>query len=280
MVMKKLDYSKVENLIISFLKEQAEKAKVEGFVIGISGGVDSAVVSTLAAKTGLKLYTIQMPIRQKSDEVSRANTHINWLKENFPNVSSIDCELTSTFDSFLSSVEKVNENEKQYMVEANTRSRLRMVALYYYASVKKCLVLGTGNKVEDFGIGFFTKYGDGGVDLSPIADLMKSEVRELGRLMGVSKDIVDAKPTDGLWDDGRGDEDQIGATYDELEWAMEECGKYGYNTIYKSGPYHIMPHQYTDRQEKVLEIFVSRNKSNQHKMNPIPVCKITKECKL
>ena len=266
--MKKLNYSEIEKRIVSFLKKEAEKAKMEGYVIGISGGVDSAVVSTLAAKTGLKLYTIQMPIHQKNDEVGRATNHVKWLMENYPNVSAIDCELTSAFDSFLSSVGKLEDKEKQHMAEANTRSRLRMVALYYHASIKKCLVLGTGNKIEDFGIGFFTKYGDGGVDVSPIGDLMKSEVRELGKFMGISKEIVEAKPTDGLWDDGRGDEDQIGATYDELEWAMEECGYRSDEELYNM----IERELFSERKAKVLQIYLKRHNANIHKFMPIPVC--------
>lgn len=269
--MKNLDYSKVESAIVSFLIEEAEKAKVEGFVIGISGGVDSAVTSTLAAKTGLKLYTIQMPIRQSSSEINRANSHINWLIENFPNVQTIECNLTSTFDSFLSSVEEHEDTEGQHMAEANTRSRLRMVALYYHSSIKHCLVLGTGNKVEDFGIGFFTKFGDGGVDLSPIGDLMKSEVRDLGRHMGIQKELTEAKPTDGLWDDGRGDEDQIKATYDELEWAME----YIENNPFVDISFSIEDlNGLSERQKVVLLIYQTRNKANQHKMKMPPVCKI------
>ena len=263
--MEDLNYSEVEEHIVAWLKDYAAEARVKGFVIGISGGVDSAVVSTIAAKTGLKLYTIQMPIRQKSDEVSRATSHINWLMENYPNVSTINCDLTNTFESFLGNVEIVEDVEKQNMAEANTRSRLRMVALYYHASIKNCLVLGTGNKVEDFGIGFFTKFGDGGVDVSPIGALMKSQVRELARHMGVSEVIVNAVPTDGLWEDGRGDEWQIGATYDELEWAMDET---------EFNPHGINAHRYTDRMKKVMEIYLTRHFANKHKMALPPVCNI------
>lgn len=268
--MKKLNYSEVEKRIVSFLKAQANKANVEGYVVGISGGVDSAVASTLAAKTGLKVYLLQMPIKQKSAEVNRATAHIYWLIENFPNVFPIECELTSTFDSFLSGVEKHELDEKQNMAEANTRSRLRMVALYYHASIKKCLVLGTGNKVEDFGVGFFTKYGDGGVDVSPIGDLMKSEVRELGKHMGVFSEIVNAKPTDGLWDDGRGDEDQIGASYDELEWAMEYIRNNPRGFAYTPDDFDKL----TERERIVLIIYEQRHNANMHKLTPIPVCNI------
>jgi NAD+ synthase len=268
--MKNLNYSDVENKIVSFLKDNAKKANVEGYVVGISGGVDSAVASTLAAKTGLKVYLLQMPIKQKTAEVNRATAHIYWLIENFPNVFPIECELTSTFDSFLSSVEKHEETEKQHMAEANTRSRLRMTALYYHASIKKCLVLGTGNKVEDFGVGFFTKYGDGGVDVSPIGDLMKSEVRELGKHMGVFKEIVDAKPTDGLWEDGRGDEDQLGATYDELEVAMKWIDENPLHFSYTPKQFYAL----SNREQEVVHIYKERYFSNRHKILPIPVCNL------
>ena len=264
--MEDLNYSEVETHIVAWLKNYAEEARVKGFVIGISGGVDSAVVSTLAAKTGLKLYTIQMPIRQKHDEVSRATSHINWLMEKYPNVNTIDCDLTKTFESFLGNVEIVEDDEKQNMAEANTRSRLRMVALYYHASIKNCLVLGTGNKVEDFGIGFFTKFGDGGVDISPIGTLMKSQVRELAMYMGVSENIVSAIPSDGLFDNGRGDEDQIKATYDELEHIMD------WIEVNKSGI--CIPPLLTDRQKEVYKIYIDRHAANQHKMKMPPICPI------
>lgn len=269
--MKKLNYLETENHIVEWLKDYASKAKVEGFVIGISGGVDSAVASTLAAKTGLKLYTIQMPIRQKSEEVNRATAHIYWLIENFPNVTTINNDLTSSFNSFMDGVEVLEDQEKQNMAEANTRSRLRMVSLYYYASLKNCLVLGTGNKVEDFGVGFYTKYGDGGVDLSPIADLMKSEVRELGKSMKISKEIVEAKPTDGLWDDGRGDEDQLGASYDDLEWAMEWIENNPRGFAFTPEEFDALP----KRQANAVSVYKKRNFANKHKMNPIPICDIS-----
>jgi len=268
--MKNLDYSKVEAHIVAWLKKHAENIKMQGFVIGISGGVDSAVVSTLAAKTGLKLYTIQMPIRQKSDEVNRASNHIKWLMDNFSNVETINCDLTDTFNCFLFDVEKHDNLEKQNLAEANTRSRLRMVALYYYASIKNCLVLGTGNKVEDFGIGFCTKGGDSQVDISPIGDLMKSEVRKLGKYMGVLEEIVIAKPTDGLWDDGRGDEDQIKATYDELEQAMEYVENNPRHFDYSPEDLSTL----SQREQEVLLIYKTRHFANEHKMQMPPICKI------
>jgi len=269
--MKKLDYSKVEKHIVEWLKEYAKNAKVEGFVIGISGGVDSAVTSTLAAKTGLKLYTIQMPIKQKSEEVNRATSHVYWLVENFPNVFPLTCDLTNTFNSFLSEIEKSENKEGQNMAEANTRSRLRMVTLYYHASIKKCLVLGTGNKVEDFGVGFYTKYGDGGVDLSPIADLMKSEVRELGRHMCILKELSEAIATDGLWDDSMTDEKQLGASYDDLEWAMEWIANNPLGFNFSTDQFDALP----KRQANAVSIYKKRFFANQHKMEPIPVCNLS-----
>ena len=270
--MKKLDYSKVEKTIVKWLKDYATNANKDGYVIGVSGGVDSAVVSTLCAKTGLKLLCIQMPIRQTSNEVNRASAHINWLMENFPNVSTINCELTSVFNSFMSNVEILEDKESQHMAEANTRSRLRMVTLYYYASLKNCLVAGTGNKVEDFGAGFFSKFGDGAVDISPIGDLMKSEVRELGRLMGISDEIVNAIPTDGLWDDGRGDEDQLKATYDELEDIM---GWIEENRISFDDENDDILSYLTKRQQEVFSIYKKRHLINKHKMEMPPICKFS-----
>lgn len=270
--MKEINCELVTNDIIDFLKNQAKKANKVGYVIGVSGGIDSAVTSTIAAKTGLKLYVIQMPIKQSSSEVNRAAEHINWLLTNFKNVYSIDCNLTNTFESFLKNVDDYSPNkELQGLTEANTRSRLRMITLYYFSSLKNCLVLGTGNKVEDFGIGFFTKYGDGGVDVSPIGDLMKSEVRKIGEFLNISKDIIKAKPTDGLWGDGRCDEDQIGATYDELEWAMEFKETIDFEN---KNEFIKLILNLSDRQKQVLKIFNDRQMTNKHKVEPIPVCYI------
>jgi len=269
--MRELDYSKVEEQIVSWLKNYAVNANVKGFVIGISGGVDSAVSSTLAAKTGLDLLVIQMPIRQRISEVDRATKHIEWLKQNFPNnVNEINCDLTDTFNEFLSNVHKNLDKEKQNLAEANTRSRLRMVTLYYYANLNNCLVLGTGNKVEDFGCGFFSKGGDGTVDLSPIGDLMKSEVRKLGKHMGVLDELVNAIAVDGLWGDARTDEMQIGATYDELEWAMEFIANNPRGFAYSPEDLNLL----TDRQREVLQIYRTRHFANKHKMEMPPVCSV------
>lgn len=212
---------KVVDYIVNWLKDYATKAGVNGFVIGISGGIDSAVTSTLCAKTGLQLLCLEMPIHQAPSQVSRALNHISWLQKNFNDVRMTQVNLTPVFDSLVNSLPPVDNEEDRFMSLANTRARLRMTSLYYFAALEKLLVAGTGNKVEDFGVGFYTKYGDGGVDLSPIADLLKTEVYEIAKYLGVNQEIIDAQPTDGLWGDDRTDEDQIGASYPELEWAMK-----------------------------------------------------------
>lgn len=253
--------------IVGWLKDYATKANVEGFVIGVSGGIDSAVTSTLCAKTGFNLLCVEMPIHQGENQVTRADRHIDWLMENFPNVKRQPVNLTPVFDSLVEALPKVEDEEERFMSLANTRARLRMTTLYYFAALKKYLVAGTGNKVEDFGIGFYTKYGDGGVDLSPIADLLKTEVYELGRVLRVNQDIMDAPPTDGLWGDHRTDEDQIGASYPELEWAMrmDDEGK----TI----------DDFSDREKEVFTIYKRFNTANKHKMIPIPICEIPEDMK-
>jgi NAD+ synthase len=255
-----LQIEKVNTHIVEWLKTYAENSKVNGFVIGISGGVDSAVTSTLCAQTGLKVVCVEMPIHQAPSQVSRGKEHIEQLKERFPNVSSTVADLTSIFETFKKEVPSSDNEALVNLSLANTRSRLRMTTLYYFAGIHGLLVAGTGNKVEDFGVGFYTKYGDGGVDLSPIADLMKSEVYQLGEYLKVPNSILIAAPTDGLFGDDRSDEDQIGASYDELEWAME---------INNSD---LDQKTFTERQKIVYEIYKKLNKNNQHKMNPIPVC--------
>jgi NAD+ synthase len=255
-----MQHQNIINHIVNWLKEYSEKSKTNGFVIGISGGIDSALTSTLCALTNTKTICLNMPIRQHKTEYDRSAEHIQWLKNNFSNVSSAEVNLTSIFEE----MEKNYDGEIQdFLTMANTRARLRMTTLYAYAGHHKLLVAGTGNKIEDFGIGFFTKYGDGGVDISPIADLMKSEVYVLAKHLGVPQSIVTARPTDGLFADGRTDEDQIGATYDELEWAM--------NYINNKENYLL-----NDRQQIVLKIYKDRHKANLHKIEPIPVCTIPK----
>lgn len=256
---------KITEKIVTWLKDYAEKAHVKGYVVGVSGGVDSGVVSTLCAMTGLKTLLLEMPIHQKEDQVSRALAHIDDLKSRFPNVEAISLNLTSTFDELYKSF---NVNDEEYPAEklalANTRARLRMLTLYYFGQLNGLLVCGTGNKVEDFGIGFYTKYGDGGVDVSPIADLYKTEVYELAKHLNLIESIQNAIPTDGLWDVDRTDEQQIGATYPELEKIQKEWGT-------------KTEADYSGRDLEVYKIFSRMNKAAQHKMQPIPVCDIPEE---
>jgi len=258
---------KVTDHIVQWLKDYATNAKMKGFVIGISGGIDSAVTSTLCAKTGLELLCIEMPIHQGENQVNRASNHIDWLQRHFDTVKRQPVNLTPVFDNLVASLPPVDNEEDRFMSLANTRARLRMTTLYYFAALKKYLVAGTGNKVEDFGIGFYTKYGDGGVDLSPIADLLKTEVYEIAQYLGIHEDIIQAAPTDGLWGDSRTDEDQIGATYPELEWAMQ---------MKDDG---MTENDFSGREKEVFLIFKKFNSMNKHKMVPIPVCEIPKGLK-
>ncbi len=253
--------------IVKWLKEYAENAKVKGFVVGISGGIDSAVTSTLCARTGLPTLCVELPIYQAKSQVNRANEHIAQLRKRFDYVTETEVNLTSTFKNFKTVVPQVESSAKVSLALANTRARLRMTTLYYFAGLHGLLVAGTGNKVEDFGVGFYTKYGDGGVDLSPIADLMKSEVYQLAEFLEVPYSIQKAQPTDGLFGDSRTDEDQIGASYDELEWAMkmQDNGK--------------TPSDFSEREQEVFKIYTRLNCINQHKMVPIPVCKIPERLK-
>jgi len=257
-----MNTEKVADYIVEWLKAYALNAKMEGFVLGISGGIDSAVTSTLCAKTGLPTLCVEIPIHQSKNEVSRAKEHIEQLKNKYPNVSNELVDLTTVFEEFKNKIPKQKSNDLLDLSLANTRARLRMTTLYYFAGIHRILVVGTGNKIEDFGIGFFTKYGDGGVDLSPIADLLKSEVYFLGKHLNVPDSIQKAAPTDGLFGDTRSDEDQIGASYDELEWAMK-MERLNYQTS-----------DFKDREKSVFETYKKLHKINQHKMKPIPVCKI------
>jgi NAD+ synthase len=241
------DYSELETRIVSWLKDYARKYSIKAFVIGVSGGIDSAVSSTLATKTGLPVYAVGMPIHQKEEQETLSDAHLEWLQSTFSNVIINKFDLTKVFETFKFTMGELGTDTHAL---ANTRSRIRMVTLYQVATSVGGIVVGTGNKVEDYGVGFYTKYGDGGVDIAPIADLYKTEVWELGRHFGVDQRIIDASPTDGLWDDGRTDEDQIGASYAELEEAMETG----------SGP--------------GLEALIKFSQMNQHKMNPIPTFKL------
>ena len=252
------DYSKLQFDIDKWIKDYYYFHGIQSLVVGVSGGIDSAVVSTLCAKTGLPTYVVRMPLESSHENTRLSDLHAHQLAEKYDNVTNVQIELSSVYDSLLHSIKWWSEaqhfDKKEFtsdeLANANTKSRIRMVTLYQIAGAKKGIVVGTGNKVEDYGIGFYTKYGDGGVDIAPIADLYKTEVRELGGYLGVDALIIDAKPTDGLWDDGRSDEDQIGATYAELEEAME------------SG---------TGNAVDILSRF---NRQNRHKMEPIPTFKL------
>jgi NAD+ synthase len=253
---------KVIEHIVSWLKDYAVNANMKGFVIGVSGGIDSAVTSTLCAKTGLDLVCLEMPIHQAKNQIQRASDHIDWLQHNYSNTKRQLVNLTPVFDSFIGALPKVDTEEERFMSLANSRARLRMTTLYYFAALHGYLVAGTGNKVEDFGVGFYTKYGDGGVDLSPIADLLKTEVYAIAKTLGIHQAILQAAPTDGLWGDDRTDEDQIGASYPELEWAMQM------NDLGKTAA------DFSGRQKVVFQIYKKFNSANRHKMIPIPVCLI------
>ena len=245
--------------IVQWLSDYLDQSGLHGFVVGVSGGIDSAVTSTLCARTGRPVKALNMPICQAPDQVSRSASHIEWLRARHANVEGLTVDLTPAFEALQATFPQAIQDD---LSMANTRSRLRMLTLYAVSTHHRMLVAGTGNKVEDFGVGFYTKYGDGGVDLAPIADLMKSEVYRLARHLEIIDAIIQAPPTDGLWNDNRSDESQIGASYDELEWAMEfEAGQGGAEGL-------------DERQREVLAIFRKFNRANRHKMMPIPVCTI------
>ncbi len=260
-----MNTEKVATYIIQWLKDYCQQSGLKGFVVGVSGGIDSAVTSTLCAKTGLPTYVLSMPIRQKADQHSLSQAHCQWLAEQYDNVTAITQDLTSSFEALEAALPA---DIQDGLTMANARSRLRMLTLYTFAGHHRCLVGGTGNKVEDFGVGFYTKYGDGGVDVSPIADLMKSEVYAIAAHLGVMQGIQEAAPTDGLWEDDRTDEGQLGASYDELEWAMtaSEDANLDRSTL-------------SERQREVLDIYTRHHNANKHKMEPIPVCIIPRQLK-
>ena len=242
------DYGQLAFDIDRWLKDYYYMHSIKAFVVGVSGGIDSAVVSTLCAKTELPTYVLTMPLHSKERNTKLSDAHAKVLMKKYSNVRVVNIDLSDTYESLLFNIDQDFVNNK--LANANTKSRLRMVSLYQVAGAVGGIVVGTGNKVEDYGIGFYTKYGDGGVDIAPIADLYKTEVRELGGYLGVMNEIIDAPPTDGLWDDGRSDEDQIGATYAELEEAME------------------------NGTGKAVDILYKFNKQNRHKMEPIPTFKL------
>ena len=241
-------YEELSYKIVRWLKDYYWQYGIKAFVVGVSGGIDSAVVSTLCAETGLPTYVMTMPLHSKEENTFLSDLHAYKLVEKYSNVTLVNVDLSETYQTLMFHIDGTfTEND---LANANTKSRLRMTTLYQVAGSVGGIVVGTGNKIEDYGIGFFTKYGDGGVDIAPIADLYKTEVWELGEYLEVDERIVDAIPTDGLWDDGRKDEDQIGASYEELEEAME----------YRRGP--------------ALDILDEFNMKNKHKMEPIPTFKL------
>ena len=242
------DYIELKKRIVSWIKDYADSNGIKSLVVGVSGGIDSAVVSTLCAETGLPTYALTMPLLSKKENTALSDGHALGLVKRYSNVTNVNVDLTETYKVFNLFVD--DTFTKNELANANTKSRLRMVTLYQIAGSVGGIVVGTGNKVEDYGVGFYTKYGDGGVDIAPIADLYKTEVRELGGYLGVDALIIDAKPTDGLWEDGRSDEDQIGATYAELEEAME------------------------NGTGKAVDILSRFNRQNRHKMEPIPTFKL------
>ena len=244
------DYEKLKFDIDRWLKDYYYFHAIKSFVVGVSGGIDSAVVSTLCAETGFPTYILTMPLHSKEENTELSDLHASKLVEKYRNVTIVNVDLSNTYDAFMDTVYEGFTDCK--LANANTKSRLRMVTLYQVAGSVGGIVVGTGNKVEDYGTGFYTKYGDGGVDIAPIADLYKTEVWELGKRLGVDERIIDAIPTDGLWDDGRKDEDQIGASYEQLEEAME----------YRRGP--------------ALDILDEFYMKNKHKMEPIPTFKLEK----
>ena len=246
------DYDELEDRIVKWIYDYCLYYKIKSLVVGISGGIDSSVVSTLCALSGIKTYVVGMPINRLEDQESLSDAHGEWLTKKFNNVEFIKTDMSKVYDSFLQTISgDIGERfATDKLTQANTRSRVRMVTLYQIAGSVGGIVVGTGNKVEDYGVGFYTKYGDGGVDIAPIADLYKTEVWKLGEHLGVDERIITAAPTDGLWDDGRTDEDQLGVSYEDLEYAME----------HGTGPAVRVLHDY--------------NSKNKHKMDPIPTFKL------
>ena len=244
----------LHNQIKDWIKDYANKNKIDQLVVGVSGGIDSAVTSTLCALTGIPTYCLVMPIKQKQEQTDLGIDHCLWLGENYMNASWEMIDLTSVFEKF----EDLFLSPKHELALANSRARLRMMTLYQKAQTFNGIVVGTGNKVEDFGVGFYTKYGDGGVDISPLADLYKTEVWELGKTLGIDQRIIDAQPTDGLWADNRIDEDQLsGLTYPDLEWCMQNID--------------LSKEDMTEKQISNIETYKNIRNKNLHKMQPIPI---------
>ena len=259
-----MNEQRVTAYIVDWLKNKLKDSSQKGFVVGVSGGVDSAVTSTLCALTSYPVAVVSLPLIQEKKQLVRSLNHMNWLTERFTNVKSFEVDLSNTFFA-MQGVLPPEASDPLSM--ANLKSRLRMCALYAFANSNQFLVAGTGNKVEDYGIGFFTKYGDGGVDISPIADLLKSEVYSLAKYLEVDNSIVTAPPTDGLWPDNRTDEQQIGATYSQLEWALN------FHDLGESDE------DLSNEQKEVLALYRMRHQTNSHKMEFAPTCQVPEEIK-
>tara|TARA_R100000027_G_scaffold1864_1_gene2051 strand:+ start:1039 stop:1878 length:840 start_codon:yes stop_codon:yes gene_type:complete len=274
------DYTELEERIVAWIREYADNNSISALVCGVSGGIDSAVVSTLCARTGLPTFVLTMPLNSKMENTILSTAHATQLREEYENVTMQNVELSSVYEKFLHSIDwwtDAHGGEKgtytsNNLANANTKSRLRMVTLYQIAGTVGGIVVGTGNKVEDYGIGFYTKYGDGGVDIAPIADLYKTEVWELGRHFGVDPRIINAAPTDGLWEDSRTDEEQVGASYEDLEWVMDtEITKHAKDpnecTQWIGKPI-------TEQQKSAIKQYMKFNRQNKHKMISIPTFKL------
>jgi len=256
-----MNFKEIQEEIVAWIATYANTSNLNCLVVGVSGGVDSAVVSTLCAYTGKKVLLLKLPLSSTPANTNLSNLHVAELTRKFNNVEEIEIDLTSPYKTLQRSLSPhLPESD---LANANTKSRLRMIALYYAATCYNGLVVGTGNKVEDYGVGFFTKYGDGGVDISPIADLTKTQVRKLAEQLEVNSQIIDAPPTDGLWEDNRTDEDQIGVSYEELEWAMDYL---------ESGT----EQELGKREHEILGIYNTFHTKNKHKMIPIPTYRIKK----
>jgi NAD+ synthase len=258
------DYDELEDRIVKWISNYCiTHPKLKSLVVGISGGIDSSVVSTLCALTGMPTYVVGMPINQLENQESLSDAHGKWLESKFNNVTFVKTDMSSVYDDFLQTISNdIGENfATNKLAQANTRSRLRMVTLYQIATSVNGIVVGTGNKVEDYGVGFYTKYGDGGIDIAPIADLYKTEVWMLGEHLGVDDRIVSAPPTDGLWDDGRTDEDQIGTSYAMLEWVMEKG--------LSEDPLFL-----NEEQTNAINVYQKFHMQNKHKMTEIPTFKL------
>ena len=273
------DYPELRNRIVKWIKEYVVDNNINALVVGVSGGIDSAVVSTLCAETGLPTYILSMPLHSKFDNTALSNAHCEKLAK-YQNVTHVNVELSSVYEKFIHSLEwwtdargeKKTTYTSRELANSNTKSRLRMVTLYQVAGSVGGIVVGTGNKVEDYGVGFYTKYGDGGVDIAPIADIYKTEVWELGKYLGVDERIIDAPPTDGLWEDSRTDETQLGTSYQDLEWVMDsEIFNHGNKaedfTLWKGD-------ELTEEQKTAVKQYGKFHRQNKHKMEPIPTFKL------